>query len=129
MSTARRHDLVGHANVTDEEQTYKKPFQTAGRPAVTGHDMHEDYIRDPPNVSVSCRNRAQCVAHVVPLQNQPFELTSDRHTRGAKEGAQEETDPKQDGVLGNQDIGKQLKQNVLEEFTTESSVHSGNPSS
>ncbi|KAI0712469.1 hypothetical protein C8Q76DRAFT_797317 [Earliella scabrosa] len=110
MSTARRHDLVGHANVTDEEQTYKKPFQTAGRPAVTGHDMQEDYMRDPPN-------------------NQPFELTSDRHTRGAKEGAQEETDPKQDGVLGNQDTGKQLKQNVLEEFTTESSVHSGNPSS
>lgn len=52
MSTARRHDLVGHANNTDESQTFKKPFQTVDRPPVTGHDIHEDYMRDPPNVSL-----------------------------------------------------------------------------
>ncbi|KAI0754713.1 hypothetical protein C8Q80DRAFT_382778 [Daedaleopsis nitida] len=108
MSTARRHDLVGHANVTDEEQTYKKAFQTVGRPAVTERDIHEDYMNDPPN-------------------NQPFEPNTDRNARGLKEGAMEETDPKQDGVLGNAGTGKLLKQDALEDIVTGSSVHPGNP--
>ncbi|KAI0770139.1 hypothetical protein C8Q74DRAFT_875742 [Fomes fomentarius] len=107
MSTARRHDLVGHANTTDESQTFKKPFQTVDRPPVTGHDIHEDYMRDPPN-------------------NQPYEPNTDRLS--AKEGAGEEMYPTQDGVLGNQEIGKQLKQDALEDLTTQSSVHPGNPS-
>lgn len=51
MSTARRHDLTDHANITDESQTFKKAFQTVDRPPVTERDIHEQYMQDPPNVS------------------------------------------------------------------------------
>lgn len=44
-----------------------------------------------------------------------------------KEGAREETDPKEDGILGDQATGKELKQSVLGSFAMESSVHPGNP--
>jgi hypothetical protein len=37
---------------TDEEKTFKKPFQVVGRPETTDHNMHDDYIRDPPVVCI-----------------------------------------------------------------------------
>ncbi|KAI0699920.1 hypothetical protein C8T65DRAFT_580726 [Cerioporus squamosus] len=110
MSSARRHDLVDRANVTDESQTFKKAYQTVDRPPVTERDIHEEYMQDPPH-------------------NLPSEPNTDRKTRGQKEGAQEETDPKQDGVLGDANVGKQLRTSALQELATESSVHPGNPSS
>ncbi|RPD62665.1 hypothetical protein L226DRAFT_610837 [Lentinus tigrinus ALCF2SS1-7] len=109
MSSTRRHDLINRANVTDESQAFKKAHQTVDRPPVTERDIHEQYMQDPPH-------------------NIPFEPNTDRKTRGAKEGAQEETDPKQDGVLGDEPTGKLSRQSALEEMTTESSIHPGNPS-
>ncbi|KAI0763590.1 hypothetical protein BD413DRAFT_483709 [Trametes elegans] len=111
-SHLRRHDLAERSanSKTDEAHTFKKAHQTVDRPQVTERDIHEEYIQDPP-------------------RNAPFEPNTDRQTRGLKEGAREETDPKQDGVLGNQPTGKELKQSALESFTTESSIHPGNPSS
>ncbi|KAL5525738.1 hypothetical protein ACEPAG_7075 [Sanghuangporus baumii] len=35
---------------TDEARTFKKPDTVHGRPPVTDHDMHEDMMRDPPNL-------------------------------------------------------------------------------
>ncbi|KAI0631918.1 hypothetical protein C8Q77DRAFT_882219 [Trametes polyzona] len=111
MSSTRRHDLADRAAATDESQTFKKPFQTVDRPPVTERDIHEQYIQDPPH--------NEGLSHVA----------VDHRGRGLKEGAQEETDPKQDGVLGDQPVGKELKQSALETLTTESSVHPHNPSS
>ncbi|EJF63511.1 hypothetical protein DICSQDRAFT_55428 [Dichomitus squalens LYAD-421 SS1] len=108
MSSTRRHDLADNANKTDESQTFKKPFQTVGRPPVTERDIHEQYMQDPP-------------------QNVPYEPTTDRSTIGTKEGAREQADPQQQGVLGHPGVGKALKQDVLEEMTTEGSVHPHNP--
>ncbi|RDX53557.1 hypothetical protein OH76DRAFT_1469993 [Lentinus brumalis] len=108
MSSEYRGDLG--ANVTDESRTFKKAYQTVDRPSVTERDIHEEYMRDPPH-------------------NQPTTPNTDRKTPGKKEGAQEETDPKQDGVLGDVNIGKPSRTTALEELATESSVHPGNPSS
>lgn len=56
MSARNRHELVKLArkegsNVTDEELTFKKPFQTVSRPSVTDHNIHDDYLKHPPHVS------------------------------------------------------------------------------
>ncbi|KAH9851701.1 hypothetical protein C2E23DRAFT_732357 [Lenzites betulinus] len=111
MSSTRRHDLAERATMNDESATFKKAFQTVGRPAVTERDFHEEYIQDPP-------------------RNDQLEFVAiDNRTRGLKEGARaEETDLKQDGVLGNQPVGKESKESVLESVTTTSSVHPGNTS-
>lgn len=37
------------SNTTD--QAFKKTEQVVERPGVTDHDIHEDYMRNPPNVS------------------------------------------------------------------------------
>ncbi|KAL7280104.1 hypothetical protein PYCCODRAFT_1456266 [Trametes coccinea BRFM310] len=110
MSSIRRNDLADRANVTDESNTFKKPYQTVDRPPVTERDIHEQYMQDPPH-------------------NMPIEPSTDRKARGLKEGAKEETDPKQDGVLGDEPVGKVQKSTALEDLTTESSIHPGNPSS
>ncbi|KAL1950425.1 hypothetical protein VTO73DRAFT_5549 [Trametes versicolor] len=95
--------------MTDEVNTFKKPFQTVDRPHVTERDIHEEYMQDPPH-------------------NEPFERKGgDYGGQGLKEGAREETDPKEDGILGDQATGKELKQSVLGSFAMESSVHPGNP--
>ena len=36
--------------VEDEARTFKKPFQTIGRPEVT-ENLNDQYVRDPPHVS------------------------------------------------------------------------------
>ena len=35
---------------TDMARTFKKADTVHGRPPVTGHDMHEDLMNDPPKV-------------------------------------------------------------------------------
>ncbi|KAI0662152.1 hypothetical protein C8Q70DRAFT_629805 [Cubamyces menziesii] len=107
MTSIRGNDLANREK-TDEAATFKKAFQTVDRPPVTERDIHEQYMRDPPR-------------NITP------EPSADRKTLGLKEGAREETDPKQDGVLGNQPTGKMLQQDALEDLTTGSSVHPGNP--
>ena len=37
---------------TDEARTFKRVYQTVGRPQVTDHDIHEDMIKDPPVVRI-----------------------------------------------------------------------------
>ncbi|KAI0330482.1 hypothetical protein GY45DRAFT_745654 [Cubamyces sp. BRFM 1775] len=109
MSGIRGNDLANREK-TDEAATFKKAFQTVDRPPVTERDIHEQYMQDPPH-------------------NMTPEPSTDRKTLGLKEGAREETDPKQDGILGDQSTGKILHQDALEDLTTGSSVHPGNPSS
>ncbi|KAG1855779.1 hypothetical protein C8R48DRAFT_776150 [Suillus tomentosus] len=53
-----RHELEKLARkegsgITDEAMTFKKPFQTVVRPPTTNHNIHDDYIKHPPeNVSL-----------------------------------------------------------------------------
>ncbi|KAG2047901.1 hypothetical protein BDR06DRAFT_963366 [Suillus hirtellus] len=53
-----RHELEKLARkegsgITDEAMTFKKPFQTVVRPSTTNHNIHDDYIKHPPeNVSL-----------------------------------------------------------------------------
>ena len=56
MSGIRRHDLTDRANVTDEAQTFKKPYQTVDRPPVTDHDINEEYLNDAPQVRLSVQS-------------------------------------------------------------------------
>lgn len=53
MSQTRRSDLRANSDVTytDDAGKFKKAFQTVGRPEVTKDDIHEEYMRHPPNVS------------------------------------------------------------------------------
>lgn len=53
MSQVRRHDLrPADSDVARmEDNQFKKSFQTIGRPEVTERDIHEDYMKNPPNVS------------------------------------------------------------------------------
>lgn len=59
------------------------------------------------------------------MQNISMDPFTERSTRGAKEGAFEDLDPKQEGVLGDETIGKQTKEAVLGEMVNENTVHSG----
>ncbi|KAG2037840.1 hypothetical protein BDR03DRAFT_1091644 [Suillus americanus] len=48
-----RHELEKLAQkegsgITDEAQTFKKPFQTVVRPPTTNHNIHDDYMKHPP---------------------------------------------------------------------------------
>lgn len=36
---------------TDQDRTFKKPFRTVDYPPTIDHNMHDDYIRNPPKVS------------------------------------------------------------------------------
>lgn len=58
------------------------------------------------------------------LQNLPTEPTTDRKTRGLKEGAREETDPKVEGVLGEEATSKVTKEAAIGELLNENSLHS-----
>ncbi|KAH9949874.1 hypothetical protein B0H21DRAFT_72328 [Amylocystis lapponica] len=100
MDTTRRDFSDRRSN----DQAFKKQYQVVGRPEVAERDIHEDYVKNPPN-------------------NQPTEPMTDRRARGLKEGAREELDPKQEGVLGDEPIGKIAKQAELESMTQENAVH------
>ncbi|CCM04131.1 uncharacterized protein FIBRA_06292 [Fibroporia radiculosa] len=88
----------------DEEQMSKKGYQVVDRPPVTDHDIHDEYLKHPPN-------------------NQPTELMTNRGTRGQKEGGRDELDPKREGVLGDEPTSRITMETALEETTTEHSVH------
>ncbi|EKM51752.1 uncharacterized protein PHACADRAFT_262073 [Phanerochaete carnosa HHB-10118-sp] len=47
----QRNELRGDSGVTvtDSSQTFKKPYQTVGRPAVV-ENLNDQYVRDPPQV-------------------------------------------------------------------------------
>lgn len=52
MSNIERNDLRPTAEVTDETLAFKKPYQTVGRPPVTQENINDQYMRDPPHVSL-----------------------------------------------------------------------------
>ncbi|KAI0753885.1 hypothetical protein BC629DRAFT_1296941 [Irpex lacteus] len=111
MSQIRRNDLRADSDAvyTDDNRKFKKAEQTIGRPAVTDHDINDEYLRDAPN-------------------NQPFELSSDRKNPGKKEGAWEveEGATEEEGVLGAPGTGRTKKEQVLRESAEEDSLHANN---
>ena len=38
---------------TDQDQTFKKPFQAVDHLPTVHHNMHDDFVRDPPKVPLS----------------------------------------------------------------------------
>lgn len=129
MSQVRRHDLGtgSDATVTDNTNTFKKDFQTIGRPQVTESDMHEEYMRNPPNASSLPYAMEQGLTYSA--QNQPYEPNNDRKHPGIKEGAWQYDPELQPGqkVLGDEGIGRVKKGQALQEQTEEGSVHPHNP--
>lgn len=57
------------------------------------------------------------------MQNEPASQSTGRWAKGLKEGAYEETDPKQEGVLGDEPFGRLKKEATIGEMVQESSVH------
>ncbi|EIW81010.1 hypothetical protein CONPUDRAFT_56150 [Coniophora puteana RWD-64-598 SS2] len=88
-------------NKTTDDQ-FKKTFQTVGRPETTDHDIHEDFLKNPPN-------------------NHPSEFTNSDNL-GKKEGAYER-EPMQMGVLGYEETGRVKKSAVQGAMLEEDSVH------
>lgn len=86
----------------DAALNFKKPFQAVGRPTATDHDIHEDYMKDPP-------------------QNASRVSTS-KSTPGTKEGSYEE-EALQSGVLGDEEVGRMKQIEVEGEILNESSMH------
>ncbi|KAL4249086.1 hypothetical protein ABKN59_007528 [Abortiporus biennis] len=111
MSQRKRHDLrEGGIPLTDETRTFKKHSQTVNRSHVTDHNINDDYLRDPPlNASL------------------PSEAAVNLPSRRAKEVAREDIDSKEEGILGDEPVGKQLRSDALEELVSENTVH-GNTS-
>ncbi|KAH9841798.1 uncharacterized protein C8Q71DRAFT_854151 [Rhodofomes roseus] len=103
MDTTRNDFTEGH---TTDDQKFKKQYQTVGRPPVTDHNINDEYIRDPPN-----------------NLNIPGETSTLRKAPGLKEGAQEVTDPKQDGVLGDEPMSRIQKEVALGDLASENTVH------
>ncbi|OJT09425.1 hypothetical protein TRAPUB_14088 [Trametes pubescens] len=129
MSSSGRQKFADRTVMTDEANTFKKPFQTVDRPQVTERDIQEDYMQDPPRVSPEAGKSYSRRADAR-VQNEPFERKGDDSRgrgQGLKEGVREETNPQDGGVLGDQATGKELKQSMLESFAVESSVHPGHP--
>lgn len=61
------------------------------------------------------------------MQNEPAGQSTGRWVRGLKERAYEEADHKQEGVLGDEPIGRPKKEATIGEMVQESSVHADLP--
>ncbi|KAF8842151.1 hypothetical protein BDN67DRAFT_926809 [Paxillus ammoniavirescens] len=90
---------------TDERLRFKKPFQTVGRPPTLDHNMHDDFVRHPP-------------------QNTPEGGGAGRASNlGWKSGAHQK-EPSEVGILGHEEMGRSKQSDVQAEMVKESSVHS-----
>ena len=58
------------SGVTDEALTFKKPFQTVIRPQTTDHNIHDDYLKHPPEVR-SLDNRAHINMQLSIIEHSP----------------------------------------------------------
>ncbi|THH28266.1 hypothetical protein EUX98_g5922 [Antrodiella citrinella] len=106
MSSTGRTDLAeSRQPITNNSRTFKKSFQTVDTPPVTDN-INDQYFHDPPN------NLAQ---------------PTTRGTGGQwpQGGVYEDADPKREGVLGDEPLGKQTKEAVLGEMVNENTVHGG----
>ncbi|KII90538.1 hypothetical protein PLICRDRAFT_697078 [Plicaturopsis crispa FD-325 SS-3] len=92
--------------VTNTDQQFKKAEQEITPNVATNHNIHDDYINNPPNNLSS---------------NAPSQPSK---ARGLKEGAQDtwarDVEP---GVLGHEDVGRQKRTDVESDITQEHSVH------
>ncbi|TFY57056.1 hypothetical protein EVJ58_g7258 [Rhodofomes roseus] len=122
MDTTRNDFTEGH---TTDDQKFKKQYQTVGRPPVTDHNINDEYIRDPPNVSgLTFRSRLHAKYSTCLLEPEhPWRDVDVRKAPGLKEGAQEVTDPKQDGVLGDEPMSRIQKEVALGDLASENTVH------
>ncbi|KAJ8595240.1 hypothetical protein M405DRAFT_857470 [Rhizopogon salebrosus TDB-379] len=108
MSVRNQHELTKlvakeGTNRIDEELTFKKPFQTVGRPPTTDHNIHEDYLKHPPH-------------------NTPSPNATTPGKPGKKERAYE-LKPKQAEVLGNAETGRLPQADIEGDILNRSSVH------
>ncbi|KZP28350.1 hypothetical protein FIBSPDRAFT_729245 [Athelia psychrophila] len=85
-------------NTTDRQ--FKKTKQVVGCPAVTDHDIHKEYMRDPPNVPSAARD-----------------------SRGLKEENAQVADNENLGVIGHHDAGRAKQSEVLCEVVRDNSIH------
>ncbi|KZT63670.1 hypothetical protein DAEQUDRAFT_679983 [Daedalea quercina L-15889] len=114
MDTTRADYVEGRFNevgdvrkhTTNDNQKFKKEYQTVGRPPVTDHDINDEYMRNPPN-----------------SLNIPRETSAARKAPGLKEGAREETGPNQDGVFGDAPTSRIHKDVALGDLANENTVH------
>jgi hypothetical protein len=59
VNSAEPNPFVANAGQLKNDPTdtgFKKEFQTVGRPAVTDHNINDEYMRDAPNVRCVCRS-------------------------------------------------------------------------
>lgn len=88
---------------TNTDQTFKKEYQVVGQPETTDHDIHEDYLKSPP-------------------QNIPGGFPSETSQPLGKEGAYER-ETLQPGVLGQEGVGRPKHSDVEGELINENSIH------
>ncbi|OAX40942.1 hypothetical protein K503DRAFT_768114 [Rhizopogon vinicolor AM-OR11-026] len=108
MSARNYHELTKlvakeGTNRTDEELTFKKPFQTVSRPPTTDHNIHEDYVRHPPH-------------------NTPGPGATTSRKPGKKEWARK-PEPMEVGILGNMETGRLHQADIEGDILNRSSVH------
>lgn len=128
MSSARRQDLVEEGRpATSDPRAFKKDLQTEEKPLtpLTSGNINDQYFRDPPNVRPFLNTYYARAQANLRKQNQPIGTSTGRSDWTVEEGAVEDLDPKQEGVLGDQDIGKQTKEAALGEIVNDSTVHGG----
>ncbi|PIL22774.1 hypothetical protein GSI_15468 [Ganoderma sinense ZZ0214-1] len=126
MSHISRHDRHDEMNRTDEALTFKKPYQIVNRPAVTEHDMHEQYLKHPPHPQI-------LISGTFRMQNESSETATNLHSWDSpvEERARKarEAESLREDILGSPGRGKPLKETIMEEMATEDSVHPQNPAS
>ncbi|XP_006455619.1 hypothetical protein AGABI2DRAFT_227062, partial [Agaricus bisporus var. bisporus H97] len=87
--------------VANTDQTFKKSSVVVGQPAVTDHNINDDYVKDPPQNT-----------------DNSIERTGNS---GLKEGNPKE--PREPGAPEDAQLGKVTKEADLAEIAQEDSVH------
>ncbi|KAG2005793.1 hypothetical protein CC2G_002163 [Coprinopsis cinerea AmutBmut pab1-1] len=103
-------------SIKHTDDAFKKTQQIVGKPKTTDHNIHEDYVRNPPNndqVPAVAPSRSE-VKLSIPQQIQE-KAREDRRPIIIEERKE---------VLGvNQSLGREKKTDDLAEIARESSVH------
>ncbi|KAJ3551123.1 hypothetical protein NM688_g4915 [Phlebia brevispora] len=109
---ARRHDLRADSDVTfmDDANTFKKSVQVVGRPPVTEKNINDEYIKNPPKRTLVMRRLHKFATY--------------RKLPGKKEGAFDLEDTGEEGILGEQSLGKYTNEAALGDMVNEDTVHS-----
>ena len=112
---------------TSDAQKFKKEFQTVGRPPVTDHNINDQYMREHSASSVrpvTVYPRAPAVDEHSVAQN--IETAGARTAKpGQKEGAYYDEEQKEQGVIGDEPLGRRKPFEQID--AEETSVHPNNP--